>query len=132
MNKTYVLVLINSSLCPGPDSNKINQRLKEMFKERITLFREAVYQLTGFKIDLYSVDSTDGVHPRLRLRSMYAEDPDDSLLFQWKGSDLQLLETPFAGKVDPRFFSMLSGSNSVPAFLSNVTLELFENQTFMG
>ena len=32
------------------DSNKMNTRLKEMFKERITSFREAVYLLTGFKV----------------------------------------------------------------------------------
>jgi hypothetical protein len=34
----------------GPDSSKLNQRLKEMFKERITSFREAVYLLTGYKV----------------------------------------------------------------------------------
>ena len=34
----------------GTDSNKLNQRLKEMFKERITSFREAVYLLTGYKV----------------------------------------------------------------------------------
>ena len=122
---------VNSSTL-GPDSSKMNQRLKEMFKERITCFREAVYLLTGYKIDLYSADAVSGGHPRLRLRSMYAENPEDSLLFQWRGDNLELIETPFAGKLDPRFFSILSVSNSVPAFLSNVTLDLFENQTFMG
>ena len=28
----------------------MNQRLKEMFKERITSFRECVYLLTGYKV----------------------------------------------------------------------------------
>lgn len=32
------------------ESNKQNQRLKEMFKDRITTFREAVYLLTGYKV----------------------------------------------------------------------------------
>lgn len=66
------------------DSSKLNLRLKEMFKERITSFREAVYLLTGFKVDLYTAES-DGAEAggkRLRLRSIYAESPDDSLLFQ--------------------------------------------------
>jgi hypothetical protein len=40
----------NSVLESGADSNKLNQRLKEMFKERITTFREAVYLLTGYKV----------------------------------------------------------------------------------
>jgi len=117
---------------PGPDSSKLNQRLKEMFRERITCFREAVYLLTGYKIDLYSPDGTAGAaHPRLKLRSMYAEDPEDALLFQWRGDSLELMETPFAKNIDPRLLSILRGTNSVPAFLANATLELFEKQTFM-
>lgn len=39
---------------PGPnqvaDPAKLNQRLKEMFKEKISTFREAVYLLTGYKV----------------------------------------------------------------------------------
>jgi len=37
------------------DMNKLNLRLKEMFKERISKFREAVYLLTGFKVLLMYV-----------------------------------------------------------------------------
>jgi 2-methylisocitrate lyase-like PEP mutase family enzyme len=32
------------------DSNKLNQRLKEMFRERISSYREAVYLLLGYKV----------------------------------------------------------------------------------
>jgi hypothetical protein len=32
------------------DSEKLNIRLKAMFKERISCFREAVYLLTGYKV----------------------------------------------------------------------------------
>jgi hypothetical protein len=38
--------------------------------------------LSCVKVDLYSTDSYNGAHPRLKLRSMYAEDPDDCLIFQ--------------------------------------------------
>lgn len=34
----------------GIDSSKMNQRLKEMFKERITSFREGIYLLTGYRV----------------------------------------------------------------------------------
>ncbi len=88
-----------------------------------------------------------GSHPRLKLRSMYAEDPDDCLIFQvltyynsilslmnlqWKGESLELLETPFAAKIDRKIFTFLTTCHSVPAFLSNITLDLFEKQTFLG
>lgn len=63
---------------------------------------------------------------------MYAEKPDDSLLFQWKGDNLELLDTEFASKLDSKLFAYLTTCNSVPAFLSNVTIDLFESQTFMG
>lgn len=118
-----------STFLAGADSSKLNQRLKEMFKERIASFREAVYLLTGYKIDL--IAATNGGYARLRLRSMYAEDPDDSLLFQWRDNALELMETPFATKLDQKLFDYLSTCNSVPAFLSNVTMDLFDNQTFM-
>jgi hypothetical protein len=113
------------------DSNKLNQRLKEMFKDRITSFREAVYLLTGYKVDLYAADTTTGGHARLRLRSMYADNPEDSLLLQWRGDKLELMETPFASRLDSKLFTYLSTCNSVPCFLSNVTLDLFDNQTFV-
>jgi hypothetical protein len=35
----------------GVDASKLNTRLKEMFKERINSYREAVYLLFGFKVD---------------------------------------------------------------------------------
>ena len=118
----------------GADSSKLNLRLKEMFRERITSFREAVYLLTGYKVDLLFANEAGGgsTHPRLRLRSMYAESPEDSLLFQWRGEALELMQTPFAEKLDHRMLEHLRRCNSVPCFLSNITLELFESQTFQG
>lgn len=49
----------------------------QVFKERIAAFREAVYLLTGYKVDMNSNSAATGSdgsrHPQLRLRSMYAE-----------------------------------------------------------
>ena len=50
---TNINTNINTNSSTGTttaDANKLNLRLKEMFKERITKFREAVYILTGFKV----------------------------------------------------------------------------------
>lgn len=69
----------------GIDTSKLHQRLKEAFKERVTAFREAVYLLTGYKVDLLPGSeggSGGSVSSKLRLRSMYAESQDDFLLFQ--------------------------------------------------
>ena len=44
---------MNNNIDSVADSNKLNQRLKEMFKERIKSFREAVYLLTGYKVNYY-------------------------------------------------------------------------------
>ncbi|CAE7646394.1 MAD1L1, partial [Symbiodinium microadriaticum] len=118
----------------GVDSNKMNARLKEMFRERINSYREAVYLLFGYKVELYSADVAGGgsPYPQLKLRSMYAESPDDSLVFQMKGDILELMETPFATGLDESLLHTLQTSNAVPVFLANVSLDLFEKQTFMG
>jgi hypothetical protein len=82
---------------------------------------------------------------------MYAESPDDSLVFQvssccllgrilkskffrlqMKGNTLELMETPFAAGLDETLIRTLQTSNAVPVFLANVSLDLFERQTFMG
>lgn len=65
------------------DHAKMNVRLKEAFKEKISSFREAVYLLTGFKAELYAADLGQGkTVNRMKLKSMYAESPDDCLIFQ--------------------------------------------------
>ncbi|KAG8280544.1 Mitotic spindle assembly checkpoint protein MAD1 [Homalodisca vitripennis] len=55
-----------------------NQRLREVFKTTSHEFREAVYQLFGYKVD--------GLPNKIyRLSSLYAEAPDDHLLFKSSG-----------------------------------------------
>ena len=51
---------------------------------------------------------------------------------QWRGESLELLDTPFASRMDAKLFAYLTSCNSVPAFLASVTMELFDNQTFQG
>ncbi|KAJ8602828.1 hypothetical protein CTAYLR_002619 [Chrysophaeum taylorii] len=108
------------------DETKLNERLKERFREHLAWFREAVYLLLGFKIDMTT--TKDG--PHVRLRSMFAESPQDALLFQWTDDGVvQLLSTPFASRLDERLFASLQLCNSVPAFLANVQLSLWESTT---
>uniref|UniRef100_A0A7S3PFY6 Mitotic spindle assembly checkpoint protein MAD1 n=1 Tax=Aplanochytrium stocchinoi TaxID=215587 RepID=A0A7S3PFY6_9STRA len=111
------------------DLGKRHERLKELFKQKTKAFREAVYLLTGFMIDM-----TQDQNPQLRVRSMFAEREDDHLLFKWQPDvegGLHLLETDFCSRIDENIFAYLKKCNSVPAFLSTLTLDLFEKQTFL-
>lgn len=113
------------------DTTKVNARLKEVFKEKIAQYREAVYLLTGYRIDLLTVDSIPRAQTRLRLRSMYGERPEDAIEFMWRDQvTLELLDSPFVSDhLDQRFLRYLQASKSVPAFLASVTLDLQEKQT---
>jgi chromosome segregation ATPase len=42
-----------SSYSTDVDPNKLHQRLKESFKEQISRFREGVYLMTGYKVNMY-------------------------------------------------------------------------------
>ncbi|KAF0695572.1 Aste57867_13612 [Aphanomyces stellatus] len=103
---------------------KMNQRLKEVFREQIAKYRDAVYQATGYKVDLK--------YPDLRLRSMFAENEADEIKFQFTNNELELLETPFVASLDKRNMAYLTMCNSIPAFLSGITLALFEKQTYQA
>ena len=45
------------------------ERLKQVFKRKFTLFRDGVYLLTGFKVDMSESNGVSTFH----LRSVYAE-----------------------------------------------------------
>lgn len=100
-----------------------NQRLKEVFKKKIQEFREACYALTGFKVDV----TRDNQY---RLQSMYAERSTDDLLFESSSKgDMMLLATDFSSQLADQIDTYLNRFNSIPAFLSSITLELFNRQT---
>jgi len=100
-----------------------NQRLKEVFKKKIQEFREACYALTGYKIDVIRDN-------QYRLQSMYAERSTDDLLFESTSKgEMMLLATDFSSQLTDQIETYLSRCNSIPAFLSSITLELFNRQT---
>ncbi|GMH59304.1 hypothetical protein TrLO_g1565 [Triparma laevis f. longispina] len=114
------------------DLEKKYNRLREAFSKQTALYRECVYQLTGFKIDL-----GNQVKPTVKVRSMYAEKEEDCLNFKQNdaGNGLDLLTSEFAKTIkdsDPAAMQYLTSCKSVPAFLSHITLSLFEQQTYMG
>ncbi len=100
------------------------QRLIEAFKKTSQDFREVCYQLTGYRIDALN----DG---KYRLSPVYAESPDDHLLFQREPTgECMLLETNFSSQLADLIELHLSQQNSIPAFLAAVIMDLFSRQTF--
>lgn len=102
-----------------------NQRLKEVFQTKIQEFRKVCYALTGYQIDVTT-------ESQYRLTSMYAEHKADCLIFKATGpagAKMQLLETEFSGAVRELIELHLLRQDSIPAFLSALTLDLFSRQT---
>lgn len=102
-----------------------NQRLKEVFQTKIQEFRKVCYTLTGYQIDITT-------ESQYRLTSQYAEHKTDCLIFKAtgpSGSKMQLLETEFSRSVPELIELHLLHQDSIPAFLSALTLELFSRQT---
>jgi len=98
-------------------------RLKEVFKVKVSEFREACYRMTGYKIELVDGD-------KYRLRPMYAGSEKDEVLIQFHHGQLSVLATEFVQRLDKSVSGLLTEFHSVPAFLAQITLDLF-NQTTM-
>ncbi|XP_014725707.1 PREDICTED: mitotic spindle assembly checkpoint protein MAD1 isoform X3 [Sturnus vulgaris] len=102
-----------------------NQRLKEVFQTKIQEFRKVCYTLTGYQIDITTEN-------QYRLSSIYAEHQGDCLLFKASsssGGKMQLLETEFSRTIRELIDLHLLRQDSIPAFLSALTLDLFSRQT---
>ncbi|XP_034935395.1 mitotic spindle assembly checkpoint protein MAD1 [Chelonus insularis] len=96
-------------------------RLKDAFKTSSQEYRQACYQLFGWRVDR----TKEG---RYKLSSQYAESPDDFLFFQ-VAEGVDLLETEFSATLEPLIDRHLKTQHSVPMFLCAVQTELFSQQT---
>jgi len=98
------------------------QRLMEAFKKTSHEFREVVYQLTGYRIDVLA-------DHKYRLLSLYAESPEDSLLFQKSSEgEIQMLESEFSLELGELMEEHLEKNNSIPMFLAGLITQLFHRQ----
>ena len=95
-------------------------------------YQNYITELFGFKVDMEGLEKGED-KLRLKLRSLFAEDESDHLLFKPNAAGkLDLMATPFAETLDVDKTVYLTTAKSVPAFLSNLTLGLFDQQTFLG
>ncbi|KAK4307541.1 hypothetical protein Pmani_020688 [Petrolisthes manimaculis] len=99
-----------------------NKRMMEAFKSRAMEMREVVYRLTGYRVDTYGDN-------HYKLIPMYVESSDDYLLFEkTPNHELRLLETDFSASLEYLIDAYLTHEKSYPAFLSALTIELFNRQ----
>jgi len=104
------------------EGSKRLSRLKEVFRSKVSEFREACYRMTGYKIELIDGD-------KYRLRPMYAGSDRDFVLIHFHHGQLSVLETDFVRELDKKVSAFLTRFHSVPAFLSQITLDLFSQTT---
>ena len=97
-------------------------RLKEAFKASSQEYRQACYQLFGWRVDR----TKEG---RYKLSSQYAESSEDYLFFQIGENGVDLLETVFSATLGSLVERHLQQQHSVPMFLNAVQSELFNQQT---
>ncbi|XP_076623924.1 mitotic arrest-deficient 1 [Colletes latitarsis] len=97
-------------------------RLKEAFKASSQEYRQACYQLFGWRVDR----TKEG---RYKLYSQYAESSEDFLFFNIGEEGVDLLETAFSATLVPLVEQYLRRQHSVPMFLNAVQSDLFSQQT---
>ncbi|RHZ53798.1 hypothetical protein Glove_437g42 [Diversispora epigaea] len=104
-------------------------RLLEAWKAKAQEFREAIYSLLGYKLEFLE-------NGRVRLTSMYSEQDDHSFVFTSDDDDcgtMQLIgggNTEYIKSLDSLIKYWVVERNSIPCFLSSLTIKLFESTTF--
>lgn len=102
------------------------QRLMEAFKKTSHDFREVVYLLTGYRIDVLAEN-------KYRMLPLYAESQEDSLLFQKsKSGEIQMLESEFSLQLGELMEEHLERNNSIPMFLAGLIMQLYYKQNGGG
>lgn len=100
------------------------KRLMEAFRKTSREFREVCFALLGYRVDMV-------VQNKYKLSHLYAESPEDYLMFEYKsGGVAKLLETSYSATLTEMIDLYLKQHDSIPAFLSSLTLDLFSRQTF--
>ena len=109
------------------------ERYKKATKKYVSEFREGLYHLLGWKVEMRG----DGNSLRWHLTSRYGQVRQE-LVFQLRPgrsgqpAEFDLLGTPWAEQLqtDRQAMSYLEVYNSIPGFLAHVTVDRLAQQTF--
>lgn len=101
------------------------QHMKEIYRAASQEFRDVCYMLFGYRVDRINNNS-------YRISSLYAESQEEYLNFRVNESGvLDMLESEYSNALSDMMQQHLAAHNSLPAFLSTLTLELFNKTTIM-
>ncbi|XP_058833639.1 mitotic spindle assembly checkpoint protein MAD1 [Topomyia yanbarensis] len=125
-NMTMNVMELNNLKAQVQSLEAKNQHIKEVYKAASNEFREVCYMLFGYRVD--RVGNTN-----YRISSMYAESEEEYLNFRLNesGTVLNMLETAYSEAIADMVTTHLGTHGSLPAFLSTLTLDLFNRTTVM-
>nr|XP_024401614.1 mitotic spindle checkpoint protein MAD1-like isoform X2 [Physcomitrium patens] len=112
---------------------KREARYRQIFADKISLFREACYLLFGYKVQMHEEKDSLTLMPVtvFTLQSIYAASDEDKLLFQLNQGRMDMLATDFttSPEISRQVTTFLKNFKSIPAFMANLTMELFNRTT---
>lgn len=104
---------------------KKQELMMKYFKKTSNDFRDVCHRLTGYRIDVLK-------NNQYKLTNVYANSSEECLLFELSTEnekELKLLENDYSKNLDENVQIYLVQHDSFPAFLSSLTLDLFQRQT---
>lgn len=100
-------------------SEKKRMNVMDEFKRSSKAFRDAVYRLTGYRIEVNSTNI-------YKASFLYSDKPTEYLLFKVEDREIQLMETEFAKNLKHAIKLYLEKYDSFPAFLAALALDIFK------
>lgn len=98
------------------------KRMKEEFTSSAQEYRDVCYMLLGYKIDRTG-------HKNYRISNMYAESSEEYLTFTLCDDGIEMVHTDYSETLGDLLDLHLHQHQSIPLFLSALTMELFTKTT---
>ncbi|KZV48188.1 hypothetical protein F511_20321 [Dorcoceras hygrometricum] len=111
---------------------KREERYKTVFADKISVFRRACCELFGYKIVMDDHQRSDGIPvTRFILHSIYAMSDEEKLVFEYESGNTNLTVNAYTmqPEISRQVDIFIRKMNSIPAFISNLTVESFNKRT---
>ncbi|CAM6081807.1 unnamed protein product [Calypogeia fissa] len=114
---------------------KREARYKQVFANKISVFREACGLIFGYKVQMNEEQdpSTGSSITLFTLRSIYSTSEEEQIQFQFKAGTLEMIANDYVSspELQRQVNTFVRNYKSIPAFIANLTMEQF-NKTTLG